>query len=72
MVRSIAFAVALAFASVSFTGVADAGHHKHKLCKAKTLKGKKVTFKCKADQRCCYSKLLNKGTCGSKKLPMCL
>lgn len=71
MVRSIAFALALACASVSFTGAADAGY-KHKLCKATTLTGKKVTFKCKADQRCCYNKLLNKGTCGSKKLPLCL
>ena len=69
MVRTFAFAVALACASLSFSGVADAGH---KLCKATTLEGKKVTFKCKADQRCCYNKLLNKGTCGSKKLPMCL
>lgn len=68
MIRTILFAAALAFvATGTFAPVAEAGsHHKHKLCKATTLEGKPITFKCKANQKCCYNKLLNEKSCGSK------
>lgn len=72
MIRTIVFAAALAFvAGGALAPVAEAGsHYKHKLCKATTLDGKPVTFKCKADQKCCYNKLLNEKSCGSKKGPL--
>lgn len=67
MIRTIVLAVAVAALSTSaFAG----GHYKHKLCKAKSLDGKQVTFTCKADQKCCYNALLNQKSCGSKKGPL--
>lgn len=68
MIRTIVFAAALAFvAAAPFAPTAEANHHfKSKMCKATTLDGKPVSFKCKADQRCCYNKLLNEKSCGSK------
>ena len=72
MIRTIFFAAALAFvAAGTFAPTAEAGHHhKNKLCKATTLDGKPVTFKCKASQKCCYNKLLNQKSCGSMKGPL--
>lgn len=72
MIRKIALAAALAVVtSLPMASIADAGsHHKHKMCKATSLQGKPVTFKCKASQKCCYNKLLNQASCGSKKGPL--
>ena len=67
MIRTIALAVAVAALSTSaFAG----GHYKNKLCKAKSLDGKPVTFVCKASQKCCYNALLNEKKCASKKGPL--
>lgn len=72
MIRSILFTAAVALlAAGSFAPTADAGHHyKHKLCKATSLDGKPVTFKCKASQKCCYNKVLNIKSCGTAKGPL--
>lgn len=69
MIRTIALAAAFAFAAAApFAPTAEAGgHYKHKLCKATSLEGKPVTFKCRIDQKCCYNKLLNEKNCGSAK-----
>ena len=39
---------------------------KAKLCKATALDGKKVSFRCKADETCCYDGLMAKGNCAPK------
>lgn len=72
MIRSTLIAIALALAATApIAGNAEAGKtYKHKLCKAEDLTGKKITFKCKIDQRCCYSKLLNVSKCGDSKSPI--
>ncbi len=69
MIRTILFTAAVAFAAAgTIAPTAEAGsHHKSKVCKATSLDGKPITFKCKASQKCCYSKLLNIKSCGSKE-----
>ncbi|MFZ4807734.1 MAG: hypothetical protein ACOYLQ_10790 [Hyphomicrobiaceae bacterium] len=37
-----------------------------KSCKATGLDGKKVSFKCKSTQICCFDALTNKGSCVDK------
>jgi hypothetical protein len=68
MIRTIALATALSLAAAApFASTVEAGgHYKHKLCKATTLEGKSISFKCKIDEKCCYNKLLNEKNCGSK------
>lgn len=36
---------------------------KSKACKATSLDGKKVSFRCKANESCCYDGLMAKGNC---------
>lgn len=38
----------------------------NKMCKATLLDGKVSKFKCKADQKCCFDYLENKGKCMPK------
>lgn len=60
------FAAAL---SVSLAGDAEAARKrapKSKLCLAKTVDNKKVSFRCKASETCCYDGLMAKGNCVPK------
>ncbi|MBU2580589.1 MAG: hypothetical protein KJ622_02575 [Alphaproteobacteria bacterium] len=68
MIRAIVFAAALAFvAAGTFATTADAGHHlTRKLCMAKDRAGQSVKFVCKADELCCYNRLLNEKSCQPK------
>ena len=36
---------------------------KNKQCMATQLDGKKVSFKCKSDEKCCFDSITNKGNC---------
>lgn len=36
---------------------------KSKMCSAMSLENKKVSFKCKASERCCFDGLMAKGNC---------
>jgi len=63
-------ALALAF-TVSSSGDVEAAKKKpavskSKLCKATSLEGKKVSFRCKASETCCYDGLMAKGNCAPK------
>ena len=40
-----------------------AGKPKNKLCTGMALDNKKVSFKCKASEKCCFDALAKKGTC---------
>lgn len=67
MIRTIALAAVIASLSTS----AFAGHHySKKLCQATDLKGKSVTFVCKASEVCCYNKLIGKSSCGKNALSL--
>ena len=44
---------------------------KNKQCKATAFDGKKVSFKCKGGETCCYDYGLNKGVC-KKASEVCL
>ncbi len=59
---SIGAAVAMAF---TFTAVssADAKRASAKQCQGTTLDNKKVSFRCKSNERCCFSVVLAQGTC---------
>ncbi len=65
MTRSIAiFACALALAMpASFE--AQAGK---KLCKGTSITGKSTKFICKTDEKCCYDRVFDKGTCGKRRI----
>ena len=36
---------------------------KNKMCMAKALDGKAVSFKCAANEKCCFNYLTSQGTC---------
>jgi hypothetical protein len=64
---ALAATMALAF-TVSVSGDAEAAKKKpavskSKLCKATTIDNKKVSFRCKASESCCYDGLMAKGNC---------
>lgn len=61
----IAIAVMFGLAAIVPMSVpADAAKKgKNKLCMATSLDNKKVSFKCKAAEKCCYDSIMNKGTC---------
>lgn len=58
----ILFGCVFAFAVAAPMGF-QAEARKHKRCVAKTMEGKKVTWSCKAAQKCCLNWLENKGMC---------
>jgi hypothetical protein len=64
MLAAAAVTLALAFAP-SFVGDAGAAKKKpmNKMCMAKGLDGKAQSFKCKADEKCCFDYGANKGNC---------
>lgn len=64
MIRYLALLGAFALAlSVPAGFEAEAKGKKNKLCMATALDGKKMSFKCKAAEKCCYDWLANKGNC---------
>lgn len=66
-ISAIALSAALAFAfTFSVSGDAEAKRAKapkSKACSAMSLEGKKVSFRCKASESCCYDGLMAKGNC---------
>ena len=59
-------ALALSFAAVTGTDAEakkKASAPKAKLCMGTTFEGKKVNFRCKANESCCYDGLMAKGNC---------
>ncbi len=60
-----AFAVTLAvsFAAPTSFEAEAAKKPKNKQCMATQLNGQKATFKCKADEKCCFDYVANKGNC---------
>ena len=58
--------LALAF-TLTVSGEAEASKKKAapkaKLCSATTIDNKKVSFRCKANEKCCYDGLMAKGNC---------
>lgn len=67
-ILAIAFAVALGL-SMSVVTDAEAAKKsvpKSKSCSATTIEGKKVSFKCKASENCCFDGLMAKGNCVPK------
>ncbi len=66
MIRAFTIAAALAFV-VAAPLTAEAGKKfTHNVCKATSLDGKPVTYKCKLDQKCCYGKLTGAKDCAPK------
>lgn len=65
MIRYLALFGAFALAlSVPAGFEAEAkGKKKNKLCTATALSGKKMSFKCKAAEKCCFDWVANKGNC---------
>jgi uncharacterized low-complexity protein len=60
----LACAFALSFAApLSFDNSAEAAA-KAKICRAKAPNGKKMTWRCGADQACCVNQSTGKGVCG--------
>jgi hypothetical protein len=63
---ALAVAMGLSFTMVG-SGEAEAKKKasvaKSKSCKATTIDGKKVSFRCKASETCCYDGLMAKGNC---------
>ena len=67
IVVAVSALLALSFAGV-FATDADAKRKKasapkSKLCTATTIDNKKVSFRCKANESCCYDGLMAKGNC---------
>ena len=65
----IALALSLALGSsfmMATSGDADAKKKsvpKNKMCTATSFENKKVSFKCKANETCCFDGLMAKGNC---------
>lgn len=62
-ILAIAAAAALSFAIPSGMEAVAAKKPMNKLCAGQTLGGAKVTFKCKADEKCCFDAVMGSGTC---------
>ena len=62
-VLGVSLAVALSTIAVSTSGAEAAKKPKNKQCVGTQLNGKKTTFKCKANETCCYAPVTNTGTC---------
>ena len=69
VILAVMFAFA-AIAPMSFEASA-AGKPKNKLCMGTSLDNKKVSFKCKASEKCCFDAIANKGNCVASSA-MCL
>ena len=71
MRKVLAIAVGAALA-VGFVGLSDAEARrkasvpKSKQCTGTTMEGKKVNFRCKANESCCFDGLMAKGNCVPK------
>ena len=69
-ISAFALSAAMALAvTISVSGDAEAAKKaapKSKLCKATTIDNKKVSFRCKASESCCYDGLMAKGNCAPK------
>lgn len=61
VVLAVMFGLA-AIAPISIEANA-AGKPKSKLCSGTSLDNKKVSFKCKAAEKCCFDAMAAKGTC---------
>lgn len=75
IIASLALSLALAFTFVVSTGtVVEAKKAaKTKSCAATNSDTKKkVSWKCKADEICCYNPTINKGSCSPKATGFCL
>jgi len=60
----VLFACAFAFAVAAPMGFqAEARKAKYKVCTEATMSGKKVTWRCKASQECCYNWFMSKPAC---------
>lgn len=70
---ALSAALALTF-TVSTGGPAEAKKKAaSKSCVAtNTQTSKKVSWKCKADERCCFNPVLNQGSCSPKATGFCL
>ena len=60
--RVIGVALALAFVVAPITSSTDA-LAKGSRCAVKSMEGKRITWRCKAGQKCCFDWLANKGAC---------
>ena len=59
----VAFAIMFAIAAIAPMGMQAEAKAKNKLCQATSLDNKKVSFKCKAAEKCCFDAVTAKGTC---------
>ena len=59
----VAFAIMFAIAAIAPMGMQAEAKGKNKLCQAMSLDNKKVSFRCKASEKCCYDGLMAKGNC---------
>jgi hypothetical protein len=58
----IGVALALAFLVAPITSSTDA-LAKGSRCAVKNMEGKRITWRCRAGQKCCFDWLANKGAC---------
>ena len=59
----VAIAVMFAIAAIAPMSMSAQAAGKNKLCMATSLDNKKVSFKCKAAEKCCFDAIANKGNC---------
>jgi hypothetical protein len=60
----VLFVCAFAFAVAAPMGFkAEARKHKRQMCSVSMMDGKKVSWRCSASQKCCYSWFSGKGMC---------
>lgn len=72
MIRKLTVVACLAaFAMAAPVATFSSAEAKAVACKAKSLLGKESKWKCKADQKCCYNWVQEKGGC-VKKADICL
>lgn len=69
-VLGCALAIGLAL-PMGFEAEAGKKKMKYNACKAQTLTGQKVSWKCKLDEKCCFGPVTGLGTCAPKS-GMCL
>jgi dolichol kinase len=66
MFRLLAFTAVLALAASASHSAMAGKRYTHNLCKAKTIQGTTVTFRCKLSQKCCFNQMTGQKSCVPK------
>ncbi len=66
MYRLLPVTIALVLAAASPHAAMAGKRYTHNLCKAKTIQGATVTFRCKLNRKCCFNQLTGQRSCVPK------